>query len=79
MKQNRYPILFLTQGITERYPTYADPRCHTIQNAVYHATCHDFLVNFLILFSIYKSYTIYILAYYFIYLHNNNYHYLSCM
>ncbi|XP_060846937.1 LOW QUALITY PROTEIN: glycerophosphocholine phosphodiesterase GPCPD1-like [Rhopalosiphum padi] len=43
MKQNRYPILFLTQGITERYPTYADPRCHTIQNAVYHATCHDFL------------------------------------
>ncbi|XP_025192312.1 glycerophosphocholine phosphodiesterase GPCPD1-like isoform X1 [Melanaphis sacchari] len=43
MKQNRYPILFLTQGVTVRYPTYADPRCHSIQNAVYHATCHDLL------------------------------------
>nr|BAH72659.1 ACYPI005651 [Acyrthosiphon pisum] len=43
MKQNRYPILFLTQGVTVRYPSYADPRCHSIQNAVYHATCHDLL------------------------------------
>jgi len=48
MKQNRYPILFLTQGVTVRYPSYADPRCHSIQNAVYHATCHDLLVNFLL-------------------------------
>ncbi|XP_015371225.1 PREDICTED: glycerophosphocholine phosphodiesterase GPCPD1-like [Diuraphis noxia] len=43
MKQNRYPVLFLTQGVTTRYPSYADPRCHSIQNAVYHATCHDLL------------------------------------
>jgi len=56
MKQNRYPILFLTQGVTVRYPAYADPRCHSIQNAVYHATCHDLLVNVLMLFSTYKSY-----------------------
>lgn len=46
MKQSRYPVLFLTQGITTRYPGYADPRCHSIQNAVYHATCHDLLVKF---------------------------------
>jgi len=65
MKQNRYPILFLTQGVTIRYPSYADPRCHSIQNAVYHATCHDLLVNFLMLISTYKSYyAIYILLYY---------------
>jgi len=44
MKQNRYPVLFLTQGITERYPQYADPRCHTIQSAVYHSSCHELLV-----------------------------------
>jgi len=69
MKQNRYPILFLTQGVTVRYPSYADPRCHSIQNAVYHATCHDLLVNFLILFLIiliYKSYTMCMLFYLFI-------------
>lgn len=46
MKQNRYPVLFLTQGVTERYPSYDDPRCHTIQNAVYFSTSHDLLVNF---------------------------------
>ncbi|VVC36861.1 Hypothetical protein CINCED_3A012450 [Cinara cedri] len=43
MKQNRYPVLFLTQGVTVRYPPYADPRCHTIQTAVYHSSCHDLL------------------------------------
>lgn len=46
MKQNRYPVMFLTQGITERYPPYEDPRCHTIETAVYHSVCHDFLVIF---------------------------------
>lgn len=44
MKQNRYPVMFLTQGVTARYPPYADPRCHTIQTAVYHSSCHDLLV-----------------------------------
>lgn len=45
MKQNRYPVLFLTQGVTTRYPSYDDPRCHTIKTAVYHSSCHDLLVN----------------------------------
>jgi len=49
MKQNLYPVLFLTQGVTDRYPPYADLRCKTIQAAVYHAKCHDFLVSFFIL------------------------------
>lgn len=44
MKQNRYPVLFLTQGVTKRYPSYADPRCHTIQSAVYFSSSHDLLV-----------------------------------
>lgn len=44
MKQNRYPILFLTQGVTSRYPPLADPRCHTIENAVHHSSSHGFLV-----------------------------------
>lgn len=46
MKQNRYPVLFLTQGVTKKYPSYDDPRCHTIQTAVFHSSCHDFLVNY---------------------------------
>ncbi|XP_050426352.1 glycerophosphocholine phosphodiesterase GPCPD1 [Adelges cooleyi] len=43
MKQNKYPVMFLTQGVTKRYPSYEDPRCHTIQSAVYHAACHDLM------------------------------------
>lgn len=46
MKQNRYPVLFLTQGVTKRYPPYADPRCHTIQSAVNFSCCQGLLVSF---------------------------------
>ncbi|XP_050530961.1 glycerophosphocholine phosphodiesterase GPCPD1-like isoform X2 [Daktulosphaira vitifoliae] len=43
MKQNKYPVLFLTQGVTKRWPSYEDIRCHTVQTAVYHAACHDLM------------------------------------
>ncbi|XP_055005786.1 glycerophosphocholine phosphodiesterase GPCPD1 isoform X2 [Boleophthalmus pectinirostris] len=33
-KQNKYPILFLTQGICERYPELMDIRCQTTQIAI---------------------------------------------
>lgn len=34
MKQNKFPVLFLTQGETEKYPPYKDPRCWNIKAAV---------------------------------------------
>jgi len=37
LKQNKYPVMFLTQGITARYPDYHDPRTHSIPRAVYFA------------------------------------------
>jgi len=37
LKQNKYPVMFLTQGITSRYSDYHDPRTHNIPNAVYFA------------------------------------------
>ena len=33
MKQNRYPVLLLTQGANSKYDDYLDPRTWTIQNA----------------------------------------------
>ncbi|KAL0273690.1 UNVERIFIED_CONTAM: hypothetical protein PYX00_006312 [Menopon gallinae] len=36
-KQTKYPVIFLTQGVTSKYPMYHDPRCHTIPAAVYFA------------------------------------------
>ena len=32
VKQNRYPVLLLTQGVNTKYPEYADPRTWTIEN-----------------------------------------------
>merc|ERR1712000_74143 len=37
LKQNRYPVLFLTQGVSEYWPPYDDPRCHIIEQACYYA------------------------------------------
>lgn len=42
-KQNRYPVMFLLQGVTERYPSFHDPRGDTIENAVFHAHSHELL------------------------------------
>ncbi|XP_011868687.1 PREDICTED: glycerophosphocholine phosphodiesterase GPCPD1-like [Vollenhovia emeryi] len=43
LKQNKYPVVFLTQGITSKYPTYHDPRCQTIPMAMRHALAADIL------------------------------------
>ncbi|XP_012226995.1 glycerophosphocholine phosphodiesterase GPCPD1 isoform X2 [Linepithema humile] len=43
LKQNKYPVVFLTQGITLKYPTYHDPRCQTIPMAMRHALTADIL------------------------------------
>ncbi|XP_046404037.1 glycerophosphocholine phosphodiesterase GPCPD1-like isoform X1 [Ischnura elegans] len=37
LKQNKYPVLFLTQGITSKYPEYHDPRTQSIPKAVRYA------------------------------------------
>lgn len=37
LKQNKYPVMFLTQGVTKKYPPYRDPRTHTMQMAVNYA------------------------------------------
>ncbi|XP_015189141.1 PREDICTED: glycerophosphocholine phosphodiesterase GPCPD1-like isoform X2 [Polistes dominula] len=43
LKQNKYPVVFLTQGVTTKYPTYHDPRCQTIPMAIRHALASDIL------------------------------------
>ncbi|XP_020292352.1 glycerophosphocholine phosphodiesterase GPCPD1 isoform X1 [Pseudomyrmex gracilis] len=43
LKQNKYPVVFLTQGITTRYPTYHDPRCQSVPMAIRHALAADIL------------------------------------
>ncbi|KAG7208839.1 hypothetical protein KM043_015026 [Ampulex compressa] len=43
LKQNKYPVVFLTQGVTSKYPTYHDPRCQTIPMAMRHALAADIL------------------------------------
>ncbi|XP_035718049.1 glycerophosphocholine phosphodiesterase GPCPD1-like isoform X2 [Vespa mandarinia] len=43
LKQNKYPVVFLTQGITSKYPTYHDPRCQTVPMAIRHALAADIL------------------------------------
>lgn len=43
MKQNKYPVMFLTQGQTARYPSYRDPRCLTIKAGVQFALCMELL------------------------------------
>jgi len=37
LKQNKYPVMFLTQGITSKYPPYHDERCQTVPMAVHFA------------------------------------------
>ncbi|XP_012538512.1 glycerophosphocholine phosphodiesterase GPCPD1 isoform X2 [Monomorium pharaonis] len=43
LKQNKYPVVFLTQGVTSKYPTYHDPRCQTVPMAMRHALAADIL------------------------------------
>lgn len=43
LKQNIYPVMFLSQGISDRYERFYDPRCDTIESAVFHANANDLL------------------------------------
>ncbi|PSN43442.1 hypothetical protein C0J52_02644 [Blattella germanica] len=43
LKQNRYPVIFLTQGVTKKYPDYRDPRTQSIPMAIHHAKCAEIL------------------------------------
>ncbi|RWS28839.1 glycerophosphocholine phosphodiesterase GPCPD1-like protein [Leptotrombidium deliense] len=43
VKQKKYPLLFLTQGQTDKYPPYLDPRTSSVQMAAFFAKSHDFL------------------------------------
>ncbi|KAK7585859.1 hypothetical protein V9T40_000038 [Parthenolecanium corni] len=43
LKQNKYPVMFLTQGVTSRYPPYSDKRMKSIENAINFANCADLL------------------------------------
>lgn len=47
-KQNKYPILFLTQGISEMYPELMDIRCQTTQIAISFAQSENILVSFVV-------------------------------
>lgn len=42
-KQNLYPVMMLTLGVTEKYPQYHDPRCNTIESAVSNAYAMELL------------------------------------
>lgn len=42
-KQNLYPVMLLTLGVTEKYPQYQDPRCNTIESAVSNAYAMELL------------------------------------
>ncbi|XP_027198184.2 glycerophosphocholine phosphodiesterase GPCPD1-like [Dermatophagoides pteronyssinus] len=41
LKQDRYPILFLTQGLTTKWTKYHNPLNHSIEMAAYLALCMD--------------------------------------
>lgn len=42
-KQNLYPVMFLTLGVTSKYPHYVDPRCNSIEYAAKFACSNDLL------------------------------------
>ncbi|CAL4084008.1 unnamed protein product [Meganyctiphanes norvegica] len=43
LKQNRYPVMFLTQGISDQWPPYEDQRTSTIDQAIFYSTNADIL------------------------------------
>lgn len=44
-KQNKYPILFLTQGVTDLYPELMDIRCQSTKIAMSFAQSENILVR----------------------------------
>lgn len=45
-KQNKYPILFLTQGISDKYPEMMDIRCQSTKIAMSFAQSENILVRY---------------------------------
>ncbi|XP_021700231.1 glycerophosphocholine phosphodiesterase GPCPD1 isoform X1 [Aedes aegypti] len=43
LKQNLYPVMFLTLGVTSKYPSYHDPRCNSIEMAVRNSCATELL------------------------------------
>lgn len=43
LKQNKYPVVFLTQGETSKYSPYIDPRCWNVKSAVSFAQMADII------------------------------------
>lgn len=43
LKQNRYPVMFLTQGVSEVWPPYEDQRTNSVQQAILYAVNADIL------------------------------------
>uniref|UniRef100_A0A6G1SJJ5 Glycerophosphocholine phosphodiesterase GPCPD1 n=1 Tax=Aceria tosichella TaxID=561515 RepID=A0A6G1SJJ5_9ACAR len=41
LKQNRFPVVFLTQGMTDRYERYVDTRARSVWNGIYFAQAFD--------------------------------------
>lgn len=41
LKQDRYPVLFLTQGLSTKWMKYHNPLNHSIEMAAYLALCMD--------------------------------------
>lgn len=41
MKQSRFPVMFLSQGMTDKYDRYADIRTRSVTNGVYFAHAFD--------------------------------------
>lgn len=44
LKQNKYPVMFLTHGVTKKYPPFSDPRMWNVENAINFANSEDLLV-----------------------------------
>ena len=51
-KQNKYPVLLLTQGVNTKYDQYLDQRTHNINNGSHFAATADILGTYKILFKI---------------------------
>lgn len=41
LKQTRFPVIFLSQGLTERYERYMDMRARSVTNGIYFAQAFD--------------------------------------
>ena len=58
MKQNKYPVLFLTQGDTPRWVSYTDPRSLSVRLAADFAVSNSLLVSFLVQSNLCKAATL---------------------